>query len=333
MSAVDALAFAGGVVLIGWTLFDAFVTVFLIGGGAGPQSAFVADRLWRGALALHDDSSSRSHSLMRAAGPVILLVVLLAWVLGLVLGWALVFPVRAFEDGASLEFADRLLFAGLAIVGRTGNSPTLAVAGDGWELLNALAGLSGVFIVSVGLASVLPILASVAHKRSIAASVHTLGDSVADMRELGRTPGNSAFELHLVALVSTLALAAEQHRAYPVLHYFHSRDRHAALAPAVAKVSLLLRGDLDGIDKVDATVRRPLERSVSNLIAALSGMGLSRYAHDLADIDDAGLEPIGLDPTEDGAAYDRPVAPAWLEAYVRFDGWDWDEVATGGSAR
>jgi len=270
---------------------------------------------------------------MRATGPLIVLLVLFTWVLELILGWALVFAGHGFESSEPLGFDDRLLFSARAIVGRSGNEPSLAVDGDGWELLYALAGMSGVLMVSVGLAYVLPILASVAHKRSIAARIHTLGDTVDDMRALGRTPGGSSFELHLVALVGEISLTAERHRSYPVLHYFHSRDPHAALAPAIAKMVVLLRGPLEEVDKVDLTVRLPLERAVANLLAALSSMGLSRYARVDGRIDHDSLDRIELDPSAGGE--DRLDVPSldWFEAYVRFDGWEWEAVPEGDSSR
>ena len=316
-----------GTALILFTLVDVFKTVFMIGGGAGPQSGFLADRTWRLALRLHDPECARSHSRMRSAGPLIVLMILVAWTLELVLGWALLFPATAFEEPDSRMFADRLLFATTAIIGRTGNTPALAVDGDGWEILHSLAGLTGVFILSVGIAYVLPILGAVAHKRSIAAKIHTLGDGVADMLELGRTPNGSSFELHLVALVDQIGLTAERHRAYPVLHYFHSHDRRTALAPAIAKIALFLREDLDDVDKVDATVRVPLERAIANLLGVVSAMGLERYARDVPDLDDRQMDSIELHPAAPGGAHDRTVPTRWLEAYVRFDGWRWSTVA------
>jgi len=322
-----------GVAVILFTLVDVFKTVFMIGGGAGPQSSFLADRLWRLALRAHVRDSERSHSTMRSAGPLILLMILMAWTLELVLGWALVFPAEAFEEPASLTFADRLLFATTAVIGRAGNAPALAVDGDGWEILHSLAGLTGVFILSVGIAYVLPILGAVAHKRSIAAKIHTLGDDVADMLELGRTPDGSSFELHLVALVDQIVLTAERHRAYPVLHYFHSHNRHAALAPAITKIALLLQEDLADVDKLDRTVRVPLERAIANLLGAVSSMGLSRYARDMPDLDDWEMTTIELDPSASGGAHEGALPKRWLKAYVQFDGWDWDTVVKPAYAR
>ena len=326
---LSTLSIALGIALILFTLVDVFFTVFMLGGGAGVQSRFIADRTWRLALRAHDSHSRRSHSLLRGVGPFIVLLVIAAWALELVIGWALVFTPAAFEESASeianLNFHDRLIFAASTVIGRAGNSPELTVTSDNWETVHALAGFTGVVIITFALAYVLPILASVAQSRSIAALINALGDSVEDMRSLGETPHGSSFELHLVGLAPAIMLVAEQHRAYPVLHYFHARERHAALAPAVAKLVLLLRSDTDGMDKVDRTVVKPLERAVFNLLEALSTMGLDRYAHDRDGIDDDALDSIVVDPTSRRHSDERH-STEWLKAYVRFDGWVWEEV-------
>ena len=86
MTPISVLSIASGAALIAWTFVDVLQTVLVIGGGAGVQSRRVGDRSWRLALRLHDPSSARSHSLMRAVGPAIVLGVLAAWVLELTLG-------------------------------------------------------------------------------------------------------------------------------------------------------------------------------------------------------------------------------------------------------
>ena len=332
MNALEVLSILGGTALLLFAVVDVFMTVFMIGGGAGPQSRFAADRLWRLALRLHDVDSPRSHSLMRAVGPLIVLLALLTWVLELVLGWALVFVPSTFAEPGEIGIDDRIVFAGKVVVGRSGNTPSLEVAWDGWEMVLSLAGASGVVIISVGLAYVLPILAAVAHKRSIAATIHTLGDTVDDMRALGQVSGGSSFELHLVALVSGIVLCAERHRSYPVLHYFHSHDGHSALAPAVAKIALLLRADREGLDKVDPTVAEPLLQAIRNLVSALSTMGLTRYAREMEDPDTDAMSPIDIAPSA-RSARGGALPIEWFEAYVRFDGWSWDEIVAGDASR
>jgi len=333
---MSALSVGLGAALLLLTLYDVFATVFVIGDGAGPQSRLLADRAWRLALRLHVQGNKRSHSRMRAVGPLIVLLVLGVWVLEIVLGWALVFVPTAFSNAAVAGFDDRLVFAAQAVIGRSGNSPALEVADGGWELLHSLAGLTGVVLVSVGLAYVLPILSSVAHKRSVAASINGLGSTVDEMRELARVSGGElpaaeALGPHLVAMGNAITLVAERHRAYPVLHYFHSSEYHAAFAPAVAKLALMVRDEPKASVNVHPGVTRLVEQAILDVLEALARVGLSRYAHESEDIDDDGLVNLVIDPSAASSADMPSPTLAWLHAYVQFDGWDWKEIERGDS--
>ena len=324
MDILEILSILAGLSLLGFALFDIFMTVLVIGGGAGVQSGFVADRIWRFALRLHDYNSDRSHSLLRAVGPSVVLLALVIWVLELCLGWALIFVARAFEQPEAVTFLDRLVFAGKAIIGRSGNTPELTTLDGGWEIVNSIAGTSGVVIVSVGLAYVLPILGAVAHSRSVAALISTLGNTPEDLRELMEDCREDQFQLHLVSLVAAISLTAERHRSYPVLHYFHSKDPHASLAPAITKIAIFLQRDRQGAKMVDPAVARPLNRAILNLLEALGRMGLTRYARDDEEIDENAMSEIIIDPLASPPNDGEP-SEGWLKAYVKYDGWSWEK--------
>lgn len=334
-----------GVSIVVWTSFDVFRTVFVIGGGAGFQSGRFSRWVWRGALRVHRPASASSHSLLRAVGPGIVLLLLGIWLAQLILGWALVFIPQAFQIPESAGFSDRLVFAGQSVLGRNGNSPSLAVIDGHWEWIRSIAGATGVFLVSVGLAYVLPILSGVSQKRSVAAMIHMLGEDASRLRRLAATPGGSSFELHLVALAQAISISAENHRSYPVLHYFHSKDRYGSLSHAIAVLAEFLQQDLDGLDKVDDTVTEPLCRAIHNLLEALERLGLREYADINARIDTVRLHPVGVnrllelsrtgESNESDAMHEasRTVlgetplpANAWFKSYLMFDGWPWDDV-------
>ena len=327
MSAGSVVSIVAGVALLAFALVDLFGTVFMISGGAGPQSRRLADRAWRLALKLHKPQSDRSHSLLRAAGPAIVLLVILVWVVEFTVAWTLIFVPDAFTSPAPAGLEDRFTFAAQAVSGRGGNRPAAETVDGAWEVVHWLAGLTGVTLVSLGLAYVLPVIASVAHKRSIAATVHALGDSVDEMRAVADKAGGGSFELHLIALAPQIAWSAERHRAYPVLHYFHSRDCHAALAPAVAKLVLLVQDGMPQCAAVDETVTAPLGRSIRNLLGALADMGLKDYAQTVG-VDPETVERVRLDPDRDAAPGPLPDVEV-VRAYVQFDGWEWAEVEEG----
>jgi len=262
---------------------------------------------------------------MRAVGPGIVLLALATWVFEIVLAWTLIFQPSVFKEPDGVSFSDRFVFAGKSIIGRSGNTPALEVDGAWWEMIQGFAGLTGVVVISVGLAYVLPILAAVAQKRSVASSLHAIGDSVNSMYECGTTDKGKAYHEHLLAMVPQIALSAERHRSYPVLHYFHSSDPHAALAPAVAKVGLLFHADLSELPELTDTVTEPVAHSIHNLLEALGGMGLRRYAREADTIDRDKLNELDIDPRVPPPATRLPNIE-WLKAYVQFDGWEWDTI-------
>ncbi|UWQ77062.1 hypothetical protein [Leisingera sp. M658] len=132
------------------------------------------------------------------------------------------------------------------------------------------------------------------------------------------------FQLQLVSLVAAISLTAERHRSYPVLHYFHSMDPHASLAPAIAKIAIFLQRHRQGAQEVDPAVARPLNRAILNLLEALGRMGLTRYANDERGIDEEVFSEIVIDPLA-SSPNDREPSEAWLKAYVKYDGWAWEK--------
>jgi len=326
MTPLETVSVLCGLLLILWTYLDVLQTVLVIGGGAGVQSRRLGDGLWRLSLRLHDPSSERSHSLMRATGPLIVLCVLALWVFELTLGWALVFVPEAFAVPAGVDFLDRLQFATRTVIGRAGNAPSLEVAGNGWESVHGIAGLTGVVIVSVGLAYVLPLLSSVAHKRSVATTVHTLAETLEGMRDAGLSRRSSPVEHHLVTLMPAISLTTERHRAYPVLHYFHAHERPPALAPAMARLVPLLRAELRAVQGpdgpgLDPAVVRPVSRTIASLAEALCQLGVERYALERPEVEtppDPSIDGTpGFDAVDAGLPSDE-----WMRAYVRYDGWN-----------
>jgi len=320
MSTVSILA---GVALLCWVVFDVFLTVFAIGGGAGPQTGLLAERAWRLALRLHEPTSARSHSVLRCAGPIILLLILVTWITELIFAWSFIYVPTAFvEDSQPVGFQDRLIFGARMVVGRGTNSTALQPTDGVWDFMNSFGGLTGVTFVSLGLAYVLPVLAGVAHKRSVATHLNTLGNSVESIREMvDEAEGGGQIAWHLETLTTSIATTAERHRSYPVLHYFHSADPHAALAPAMAKLVVLVEGGLPSATSVDATVTRPLARALHDLLGALQHMGLERFALDHPGLARSDLEEVGIEPLSSRITGVPSID--WMRAYVAFDGWEW----------
>lgn len=326
MELTSVVSLVAGLALLVVVLSDLFATVFLLGGGGGRQTSFVATRMWQGALWIHERRSEGSHSRLRAAGPLILLSGILLWIVELTLAWALIHVPEAFDTAEPIAFHDRLVFAAGKVVGRGRNEVELLASDGVWDALGSVAGATGVVIISMTLAYVLPVLDAVTQKRSAASHMHTLGNSVAAMRDMvARSEGGGEIAWHLETLTVMIVGIAERHRAYPVLHYFHSRDPHAALALGVARVTGLVRGGLPGASSVDATVLWPLARALHDLLGAVQSMGLGEFADSHPELDQQRLHEVGIEPLSEPVH--EPPSREWIKAYVLYDGWDWQLVA------
>jgi hypothetical protein len=233
---VSVLMVLLGFALIAAALWDATSTIVSVEGG-GPLTSKIAQGIWRtlGRVA-HDPHST----LQSKVGELVSLLVIALWILLLWAGWTLIFLSRhgAVVDtnsGDPASVVDTIYFAGFGLF-------TLGVgdfrpAPGFFQIATALSSLSGLFLVTVGISYLLSLTNAVADRRGVAAVISGLGQSG---DEIVRTSWNgrdfAGLEHQLSTLASSVAHLAEQHLAKPVLHYFHSPNRHTALEPSVVSL-------------------------------------------------------------------------------------------------
>ena len=222
-----------GALLVLLTILDLLWTTLWVDGGAGPLSRWATRGLWRGLRAV--GGGSRLFSL---AGPLALVATLLLWIAMLWAGWTLVFAggepslldTRADEP---IDWTGRAWFAAYTLF-TVGNGDFTPVDGP-WQIAAALTAASGMTFVTFAVSYVLSVLSAVASKRSFASGVTGLGES-AEEYVLSGWDGQTfhALDRPLASAGSELDRLADQHRTYPILHYYHSGRAEAAAALAVA---------------------------------------------------------------------------------------------------
>lgn len=329
-----------GLGLVGLVVLDVTVTVLSVSSGPGPVTRRVSSGAWRAFRGLHAESRQRwpalrVHWLLRIAGPLIVLLVLLTWIVLMILGWGLVFGQEGslLADGEALEPAfGRIHYAAALVLGRgTDFNP----GGGVWRFAEQVASLTGVGFIGVSVAYVLPVINAVVHRRSVAASVATLGGNpneillrAWDGEDLGD------LDLHLIALTPDIALLAQHHLAYPVITYFHSGDRVASLAPAIVVLDEALTL-LSEVVEEDVGCGRmavlPCRAAITNFLASLAHMGVrSPGDHVLPrpPLDPLRWSGIPMRPADDvDAAYDDLAdRRGRLAAFLRHDAADPAEI-------
>lgn len=233
---MDWLTFAFGVFLLLAAMLDLIWTTLWVNGGGGPITSGVERAVWPLLKAL---SGERRRSLA-AAGPIILIFTIAAWVLLIWAGWFLVLisdPAMVVSSASKLpaEWTERLYFAGYTIftLGNGGFQP----ASHAGQIATVLASGTGLFAITLAITYLLSVISAAVSARALASQVSTLGEKPAEVIAAswnGRDYSDLRYPLQ--TLTQQLAQFGQQQLAYPVLQYFHAYRE--ANSPFVALLRL-----------------------------------------------------------------------------------------------
>ena len=107
-------------------------------------------------------------------------------------------------------------------------------SGDVWQIASSFTTASGMLFATLGVSYILSVLGAVADKRSFANSVTGLRMRSEEFLQSGWDGDDfHNFDLLLDTLSSELNQLAEQHKSYPIFHYYHSEGDEEASAIAV----------------------------------------------------------------------------------------------------
>ncbi|MGP4066400.1 ion channel [Oceanobacillus sp. M65] len=223
-----------GTIILIVTFIDIFWTALWVDGAAGPLSKTLTTICWKG---LHIISGEKS-KLLSLSGPLILTMTLLMWVLLIWTGWTLFFAAEEAslidtQNRGPISWSDRIYFTGFTLF-TLGIGDFIPKEGF-WQIATSIATGSGMLFVTFGVSYVLSVVGAVTQKRSFA-------DSVTGQAENAETlviQGWNGTDFHNIDLflkehASQLTTLTQQHKAYPILHYFHSEKDEQASSVAVA---------------------------------------------------------------------------------------------------
>lgn len=191
-------------------------------------------------------------------------------------GWSLVFlsspdAVLEAQTRVPADAWSRVYYAGFTFF-------TLGVGdyipgGPVWQIASVVAVANGLFLVTLSITYIVPVLSAVVERRQQAGTLSAMGEDVEELLERvwdGRSFAYLTSQLPLVA--QGVALTAQRHLAYPVLHYFHADERELAFAPSVAvldeAVTVLMHGVAPDVRPHGASLRTA-RQAVAHLLTIL----------------------------------------------------------------
>ncbi len=312
-----------GAAILGGVALDVVQTTLSPASGPGPLTKRWGRLLWSGMGRRLDRPTLRWWHLL---GPGVLVATIGSWLVLFVAGWWLVLgaagPVVDPATGIAAGPGQRLYMV-VSTVSTLGLGDLVPITGAA-RAVTVVAAVSGLGLVTLSVTYVLPVLTAVTDRRVLATSISGVGRSASAIVEA--LDGAAAAERLLDEVGSSPRSLAQRHRSYPILHFFHSTDRAAALAPSIAALD-----EAVGMLAARTGPPRPSQLSVRRLRAAVD---------DLLDVTDRHLAANlpGEPPPTAGPTGSVPCRHSLdghrrrLEALVVDDGWSWrDDVLADGS--
>ena len=330
---MNSLYLVVGLVLLVVVIVDILWTTLWVDGGSGPLAGRLATWTWRGLRTASGDNSR----VLSLSGPIILALTLAMWIALIWTGWAFLFAgdetsLVNTHTGDPADWTGRFYYAAYTMFtnGNGDYSPTTGT----WEIASSFTTATGMAFVTLGVSYVLTVLGAVSAKRSFASDVTGLGErSEAFVRTGWSDEDFQGLDLPLESLSSQLSLLADQHEAYPILHYYHSEngDRASAMAvPIFDEALTLFRYGVSEEDQPNAALVENARSSTESYLQTLESAFIEP-AEDVPpppDLDRLRAEEIQTVSDEEfaDALEDLTERRRKLLGVVEADAWNWPSV-------
>lgn len=299
-----------GVAVLVLVVIDLLWTTLWVEGGAGPLTGRLMAWEWMGIRTVGD-----SYPPIRSlSGPLILVSSLSMWIVLLWVGWTLVFagvpsPIIDTVDGGPISWLDRAYFTGYTIF--TLGNGDFAPQDGLWQMATVLTTASGMLFVTLIVTYILSVLDAVTQKRAFATGVSGLGTGSDEIiQECWTADGFEGLAFPLDTLTEQLTMLASNHKAYPLLHYFHTPEASKAPTRSVAVLDetlLILRFGIPEQDRPGTALLTNGRASVDTYLDVL-GTGFIEPADRTPPPPDLGAIRAAGVPTLSDDAFEAAVA-------------------------
>lgn len=228
-----------GIALVAVVLADIFLTVLYARGGAGLLTPYLNSATWWLFRGLGGALPSGGARLMSFAGPMILVLTIVVWVLLLVLGFALVaWPalgsaIKTSHGSTPTDFGAALYYSGYTLT--TLGFGDLVPKTGGYRLLTVFIAATGFSVLTLSLTYFMSVYSALVERNTFALKLHhstaETGDPAEWLARLGAGGKlDAAASTQVDNIASHMLRLLETHHAYPVLHYFRAPEPEYAMA-------------------------------------------------------------------------------------------------------
>ncbi|EDL66334.1 hypothetical protein BSG1_03240 [Bacillus sp. SG-1] len=232
---LNVLYLISGILVLALVIVDLLWTTIWVDGGGGPLSRRLGKGFWYTLRKISSDNSK----ILRLAGPMILSLTLIIWILLLWIGWTLVFSadvesiLLSQNKNPITTVAERIYFVGFTLF-TLGIGDYIPKRGF-WQIVTTFATGTGMLFITLSVSYVVSVVSGVVQKRAFAKSITGLGnDWVTIVKNSWNGQDLHNIDLFMKDISSQLIVLTQQHKAYPILHYYHSQDKEQSSSVALA---------------------------------------------------------------------------------------------------
>jgi hypothetical protein len=227
-----------GFLLILIFLLDIFLTVLYARIGTSIIGSRVGRLVWKTSVKASKPLGPKQGAALSFCGPVILVLLVGVWAVGLTLGAALIMhpelgtSIRATNGETPTDFISAMYAGGtsMAIVGASDFTPHTSLT----RLLFLFNSLIGISVTSLTLTYLMQVYTALQRRNVMAMNIHFLsgctGDAAELLARLGPQGQFSAGYTNLSELGTEMTQTKEAHHFYPLLFYFRFSDPYHSVS-------------------------------------------------------------------------------------------------------
>lgn len=334
---MNYFVFILGVILLLITAVDLINTSLSVR-GAGFITKRLSKTIWTVLLAIHKKTGAGK--LLELGGAFILVSILINWLLLIWISASLLFISQSdslinVESNTATTITSKIFYTGYTL--STLGLGDIEPYGPFWEILTSILSFTGLILISIAITYLIPVVSGEIIKRRISVYITTLGCSVEDiLRNYWNGENFKELEQPFISLTGTVILHAQNHKAYSVLHFFHSSDKKEAFALNLTNLDEVLTMLLHAIPEAQQpsfNILMGLRRAITSYLVTLPEAFITAGDETpplpgLSAFENMGIPLIRGKTLE--LAYEKIKSRRrLLLSLIKDDGWNWNDLQAG----
>ncbi|WP_181307978.1 potassium channel family protein [Rufibacter sp. XAAS-G3-1] len=306
--------------------------------GGGVITKRISRAVWK--LFFSMSGQNGKSTALEFAGPAVLIMVLLVWIIGLWAGFFLlllsdgdsIINSTTRENAMALE---KLYYAGFTL--STLGVGDFVASSNSWRILTSSMAFTGLVFITTSITYFLPVLSAVNLQSNLSLYISSMGRTPQEMMIKSWNGGNfSSFFDCVPNMCQMLIKHTLNHHSYPIIHYFHNKEPKQAIIVQVVmleEVYYLLRQVVStevALDEVKMTMLRTALDTYFSLVKKnfIQEETSQKYppSPELAPLLQSGIPVKQEASINQGNGQQQQDNRNILTALLGSDGWSWQEV-------